>query len=90
MHLQVGGPGGVYFPECVSASTSVDGQTWTPAGDTREHPPEESKAAAAAFMGLSFEPREARFVRFTFKKRGWLMLDEIEVFPAGEPGSGPR
>ncbi len=90
VHLQGGGPGGVYFPECVSASTSADGQIWAPAGETREHPPEESKAAAAAFMGLAFETREARFVRFTFKKRGWLMLDEIEVFPAVERGRGPR
>mgnify|MGYP003586132995 CR=1 FL=1 len=90
VHLQGGGPGGVYFPECVSASTSADGVTWAPAGDTREYPPEESKVAAATFMGLSFEPREARFVRFAFKKRGWLMLDELEVFPADETGRSPH
>lgn len=89
-HLQGGGPGGVWFPERVSVSTSADGQSWTPAGETRERPPEEGKTPASAFMGVAFEPRDARFVRLAFKKRGWLMLDEIEVFSAGEPGSGPR
>ena len=79
VHLQGGGPGGVNFPERIVTATSADGKTWVAAGETREHPPEKN-TPAAAFMGLAFEPREARFVRFNFKKRGWLMLDEIEIF----------
>lgn len=82
VHVQGGSPGGVYFPEKVSVSTSVDGKTWMPAGETCEHPSEENKMAAATFMGVTFEPRDARFVRFQMKKRGWVMLDEIEVIPA--------
>ena len=61
---------------------SGGGKPWAPAGETREHPPEEMKTAAAAFMGVACDAREARFVRFHFKKRGWVMLDEIEVFPS--------
>jgi hypothetical protein len=82
VHVQGGGPGGVCFPSKVSVSTSVDSQTWRLAGETAEHPSEENKTAAAAFMGVTFEPREARFVRFRIQKHGWAMLDEIEVFPA--------
>jgi len=82
VHLQGGGTAGVVFPGQVSVSTSVDGKAWSPAGETREYPSEKNKRGAAAFMGVTFEPREARFVRFHFKRRGWVMLDEIEVFPA--------
>lgn len=81
VHLQGGGQGDVWFPEQVSVATSTDGKTWAPAGETREHPPEEMNTAAA-FMGVACDDREARFVRFRFKKRGWVMLDEIEVFPS--------
>jgi len=82
VHLQGGGLGGVHFPERVAVATSVDGKTWSAAGETRDRPAEENKAAASAFMGVTLEPREARFVRFRFVRRGWLMLDEIEIFPA--------
>ena len=82
VHLQGGGTAGVVFPKQVSVSTSVDGKAWSPAGETREYPTEQNKLAAAAFMGVTFAPREARFVRFHFQRRGWVMLDEIEIFPA--------
>ena len=80
VHVQGGGPGGVYFPEIIAVSTSADGQAWAPAGETGEHPSEENKMAAATFMGVTFEPRAGRFVRFQVKRRGWVMLDEIEIF----------
>jgi hypothetical protein len=35
-------------------------------------------------MGLTFEPRGARFVRFHLKRHGWAMPDEVEVIPALE------
>ncbi|MDD4016793.1 MAG: DUF4855 domain-containing protein [Kiritimatiellae bacterium] len=82
VHLQGGGTAGVVFPRQVSVSTSVDGKTWSPAGETREFPAEKNKLSATAFMGVTFEPREARFVRFHVQRRGWVMLDEIEIFPA--------
>jgi hypothetical protein len=31
-------------------------------------------------MGVRFDPREARFVRFQVKRHGWAMLDEMEVY----------
>ena len=81
IHLQGGGPGGVYFPERLTVETSSDGALWSAAGESGEHPSETEKKAEAAFMGVAFEPREARFVRFLLKRRGWAMMDEIEVFP---------
>lgn len=81
LHVQGGGPGGVRFPERIAIETSVDGAAWQPVGETSEHPAEEGEKAAAAFMGVAFEPRDARFVRFRVKRRGWAMLDEIEIFP---------
>lgn len=81
VHLQGGGPGGVYFPEQLTVDTSADGTAWVSAGETSEHPTETAKRAEAGFMGVTFAPRDARFVRFRLKRRGWVMLDEIEVFP---------
>lgn len=81
LHVQGGGPGGVRFPDRVTMETSVDGTAWLFAGETSEHPAEDGRKAAAAFMGAVFEPRDARFVRFRVKRRGWAMLDEIEVLP---------
>jgi hypothetical protein len=61
-------------------STSEDGKTWTPAGVTQDHPPEDGKAPAVGFMGVRLNPREARFVRFHVKRHGWAMPDEMEVY----------
>jgi len=90
VHLQGGGPGGVCFPERLAVDTSADGKTWSPAGETAEHPLEEKKTAASAFMGVTYAPRESRYVRIRFKKRGWLMLDEIEVFPVASSAAPTR
>ena len=82
IHVQGGGPAGVYFPKKVSVATSSDGKTWHPAGETSEHPPENGKQPLAAFMGVTFDARDARFVRFHVVRHGWAMMDEIEIFPA--------
>jgi len=82
VHVHGGGPGGVYFPERISVAISSDGKSWESVGETREHPAEDGKASAATFMGLTFEPRDARFLRFQAIRHGWVMIDEIEVFPA--------
>lgn len=82
IHVHGGGPGGVYFPAVISLSTSTDGKRWDAGGETNQHPAENGKTAVATFMGVDLEPREVRFVRFHAKRRGWIMMDEIEVFPA--------
>jgi hypothetical protein len=82
IHLTGGGPGAVFFPAEVTVATAMDGKAWTPAGVTRDHPPETGHAPATGFMGVTFEPHEARFVRFHLKRHGWVMPDEIEVYPA--------
>ncbi len=82
LHVHGGGPGGVWFPSEVIVSTSSDGTSWTPAGTARDHPDEDGKTGVATFMGVTFAPREARWVRFQIKRRGWVMMDELEVIPA--------
>ena len=79
-HVLGGGPGGVYFPPVVAVATSEDGKTW---GDERRltTPPEPtSQQPLVAFLELQLEPRRARYVRLRFERRGWLMLDEVQVF----------
>ena len=84
MHLVGGGPGAVYLPEEVSVFATEDGKAWTPVGVARDHPKESGDSSLTAFMGLTFEPREARFVRFHLKRHGWAMPEEVEVIPAPE------
>jgi hypothetical protein len=79
-HVVGGGPGGVYFPAKMSVSTSVDGQHWEPSQATSERPPEAGRRAAQATLRVCFPPRASRYVRLEFERRGWLMLDEIEVY----------
>ena len=85
LHVHGGGPGGVWFPHEVIVSTSGDGLSWTPAGTAQDHPEEDGKTGATAFMGVTFAPRDARWVRFQVKRRGWVMMDEVEVIPAARP-----
>jgi len=79
-HVLGGGPAGVYFPAKMSVSTSTDGLHWEPDQDTAEHPPESGKDAGQATLRVRFPSRPCRYVRFEFERRGWLMLDEVEVY----------
>lgn len=79
-HLVGGGPGAVWFPEEMRVAVSTDGKQWFPVGATRERPPETGDKPAVGFMAVQFAPRQARYVRFQFVRRGWLMVDELEVW----------
>ncbi len=79
-HLVGGGPGAVWFPEEMRVAVSVDGKQWFPVGATRERPAESGDKPAVGFMAVQFAPRQARYVRFQFVRRGWLMVDELEVW----------
>ncbi|NSW78077.1 MAG: DUF4855 domain-containing protein [Chthonomonadetes bacterium] len=79
-HLVGGGPGAVWFPEEMRVLISTDGKEWHPVGVTRERPGESGDKEATGFMAVRFAPREARYVRFQFVRRGWLMVDEVEVW----------
>ncbi len=79
-HLVGGGPGAVWFPEEMRVSISADGKKWLPVGVTRERPDESGDKEATGFMAVRFAPREARYVRLQFVRRGWLMVDEVEVW----------
>lgn len=84
-HVLGGGRAGVWFPAKMSVSTSADGRQWTPELTTTEHPPEtppagEPRQASTGFMSLDLPARACRYVRLQFAPRGWLMLDEVEVF----------
>ncbi len=79
-HLVGGGPGAVWFPEEMRVAISTDGKQWFPVGATRERPSETGDKPAVGFMAVQFAPRQARYVRFQFVRRAWLMVDELEVW----------
>jgi len=82
-HVVGGGPGGVHFPAKLAVSTSLDGTHWEPEQATAERPPETGHDAAQATLRVLFPARSARYVRLEFVRRGWLMLDEVEVYGPG-------
>ncbi len=80
-HVFGGGSAGVYFPEEMRVELSADGTTWSTPLVTTERPEETGQKTAAAFMTVRVAPAtDARFIRLTFKRRGWLMVDEIECY----------
>ncbi|MCX7599018.1 MAG: hypothetical protein N2512_09155, partial [Armatimonadetes bacterium] len=79
-HVIGGGPGGVYFPSVMAVATSEDAETWSEETRLATPPEPESPQPAVSFLEVQVEPREARYVRLRFERRGWLMLDEIQVF----------
>ncbi|MGC9316743.1 MAG: DUF4855 domain-containing protein [Armatimonadota bacterium] len=81
-HVLGGGNGGVLFPESISVATSVDGEVWTEEVTIREHPAESGHEHLAAYMEARLEPRTARWLRLRLARRGWAMVDEVEVYAA--------
>jgi hypothetical protein len=80
-HLSGGGRAGVHFPEEMRVELSADGTTWSAPLVTTEHPEETEQRAAVAFMTVRVAPAvNARYVRLSFKRRGWLMVDEIDCY----------
>lgn len=90
-HVGGGGCAGVYYPAEMTVDTSLDGTAWTAPITTTRHPSE-----PAALLNIPFaspESRErtvgmmevplnttARFVRWHFKRHGFSMIDEVEVY----------
>jgi hypothetical protein len=79
-HVLGGGPAGVHFPAKLSVSTSADGVRWEADQVAAEHPAENGRDRVAATLRVRFPPRPCRYVRLDFERRGWLMLDEVEVY----------
>jgi len=82
-HVLGGGPGGVHFPTSLAVATSCDGVRWEAEQAVRACPPETGHDAAQATLRVLFPARPARYVRLEFTRRGWLMLDEVEVYGPG-------
>ncbi|MGD9519752.1 MAG: DUF4855 domain-containing protein [Armatimonadota bacterium] len=80
VHVLGGGHGAVYFPRCVAVATSLDGEQWTEETETRSFPEESGSESLVAFMSVPLTPREARYVRLRLERKGWAMLDEVEVY----------
>lgn len=87
-HVLGGGPAGVHFPTAMSVSTSPDGLQWAPEQSTTDRPPETGRDAAQATLRVRFPPRPCRYVRLEFQRRGWLMLDEVEVYGPSQIAGG--
>lgn len=81
VHLAGGGPAAVWFPEEVTFHTSLDGESWSAPVTTRDHPPESGDESIVGYMHVKLPPTRVRFVRAVLTAHGWVMPDEIEVFP---------
>lgn len=79
-HILGGGNGGVWYPAAVGFSTSPDGTTWTAEVSVSAQLPEPGNASQATFVEAALPPGEARFVRLRLQRRGWAMIDEVQVF----------
>ncbi|MBC7288619.1 MAG: DUF4855 domain-containing protein [Armatimonadetes bacterium] len=79
-HVIGGGPGAVYYPPVMSVATSEDGRTWSDEVRLETQPESPSALPQVKFLEVELQPRSARYVRFRFERRGWLMLDEVQVF----------
>lgn len=79
-HVIGGGPGGVYFPPLMAVATSEDGETWSEETPLTTPSEPASPQPQVTFLEVQLEPRTARYVRLRFERRGWLMIDEIQVF----------
>lgn len=79
VHCLGGGHGGVYFPTA-EVATSLDGHEWSPEVALSIAPPEPGGSDMSTFLSGELPPRLARYVRVIVQRRGWAMLDEIEVY----------
>lgn len=86
VHVEGGGLGGVYLPRSMLASTSADGQTWTPALRRLVPKPEPPGGTAVVMQWLEMliAAPDVRYVKLDFLPNVWLMLDEIEVESGGK------
>lgn len=90
-HLCGGGWGGIHYPYEMSVQTSLDGATWSAPATTTQHRPEPSAPVNVAFppptlmvrtVGMMEVPLNtaARYVRWQFKRHGYCLVDEVEVY----------
>ncbi|MBU0609605.1 MAG: discoidin domain-containing protein, partial [Armatimonadetes bacterium] len=82
VHCLGGGNGAVYFPRFLTVSTSLDGQTWSDPVPTDGPPPEPGGQTLTTFLTARLPGSTARFVRLRTERKGWAMLDEVEVLAA--------
>ena len=82
VHCVGGGPGGVYFPSAVTVTTSADGETWSAPVQSDAPPAEPGGRGQTTFLTVRLPGTAARYVRIRAERRGWAMLDEVEVFGA--------
>ncbi len=68
---------GVFHPDQMAVETSQDGVNWAPFGSTNSFPPD--APGYSVMWGEADGSAAARYVRWTFSYREWLMLAELEV-----------
>lgn len=79
-HVLGGGNGGVWYPTSVAVSTSEDGTTWSEEVAVAPSRPETGQESLVAFVDVELPPRKARYIRVRLERRGWAMLDEVQVY----------
>ncbi|MEN8008641.1 MAG: hypothetical protein ABFS42_16650, partial [Candidatus Krumholzibacteriota bacterium] len=91
----------VWLPVEVRWSTSLDGETWEPAGVLRPSNPATRDDPFTERFEIHFTPRPARYVRIEAKSMkhcppwhhgaggdAWIFCDEIMVFPGATAKGG--
>jgi Domain of unknown function (DUF4434) len=68
---------GVFHPDQIAVDISQDGVNWAPFGSTNSFPPD--APGYSVMWGEVDGSASARYVRWTFSYREWLMLAELEV-----------
>ena len=80
-HVLGGGARGIQFPENVRVALSLDADNWQHVATVASRAPN-SDRSAQAYLTAHFDARACRFVKLDFQRRGWLVVDEIEVLAA--------
>lgn len=81
-------PVGIYFPEAIAFSISVNGHAWKDLGETASNLPTTTAGPVKQVYSKKEGGTEARYVKVTIPVETWAFFDEIEVI--GHRGKGGK
>jgi len=81
-------PVGIFFPEAIGYSISVNGTAWKDLGKVNSSQPTTAAGPVKQVYAMKEAGTEARYVKVTIPVESWLFFDEIEVL--GKWGNGAK